>query len=64
MKDYSNQDHLINPPIETFKDLKSWVKRNRLIVITGLVLFIIFILLISSINGDVCMEYQQGRGCI
>jgi len=59
-----DQDHLINPPIGTFKDLKAWVKSNKLTVITGLLLFIIFILLLSSINGDVCMEYQQGVGCI
>ena len=63
-RDFANQDHLIDPPIETFRDLKVWVKRNKITVIAGLVLFIIFILLLSSINGDVCMEYQQGVGCI
>ena len=63
-QDFVNQDHLINPPLETFKDLKAWVKRNKITVITGLILFIIFILLISSINGDICMEYQHGIGCI
>ena len=63
-QDFANQDYLIDLPIESFKDLKAWVKRNKFTVITGLILFIIFILLISSINGDICMEYQQGIGCI
>ena len=63
-QDFANQDYLIDLPIESFKDLKAWVKRNKFTVITGLILFIIFILLISSINGDICMEYQQGVGCI
>jgi len=59
-RDFANQDHLIDPPIETFKDLKAWARRNKLTVITGVVLFIIFILLLSSIDGKVCSDVVGG----